>query len=246
MPRRHKARTFPTAPLSAALLAGIFIIAAVPARAGMGPCVPDDHEGLVCGSGDGAARVIDETLSPSKRFALAWRVKDGPIEEQPDDDKIEVMLIRLADGVALTKSPSGYWNTGTMRVNRFEEHAAWSPNSRLVVRTYHTRFSTDMVDVYALAPDGASAASLDLLKIMDKAVRAQLRQRVRDPDNYAFSLPLEALKVGNDGLVRSHVMMWVPKEGPERNYALTLQVVRKPDGALSARVVSIVPARARR
>jgi hypothetical protein len=77
----------------AACIASVFICA--DAHAGMGPCVPDEHQGLVCGSGDGAARVIEETLSPSKRFALAWRTPDGTPDDQPDSDKIE--LVRALD-----------------------------------------------------------------------------------------------------------------------------------------------------
>src|SRR5262249_37829369 len=52
----------------------------------LGACAPDAHEGLTCGTGDGAARVIADTVSPSERLALAWRSPGGPPTEQPDED----------------------------------------------------------------------------------------------------------------------------------------------------------------
>src|SRR5262245_50662368 len=87
-------------------------LSAAPAAAEMGPCKPDKFDGFMCGSGANAARVVDETLSPSKAYALAWRVKDGEIEEEPDTDKIELLLVRMSDGAILNKSGSEYWNTG--------------------------------------------------------------------------------------------------------------------------------------
>jgi hypothetical protein len=43
------------------------------AQAETGPCKPDAFEGVTCGDGPGAARVIAGTVSPSKQMAFAWR-----------------------------------------------------------------------------------------------------------------------------------------------------------------------------
>ncbi len=73
---------------------------ALPARAEMGPCKPlEKRDILICGSGNGAAIVIRDTPSPSGRLALAWRTPAAPPTEQPDWDKIELLVLRLADGV---------------------------------------------------------------------------------------------------------------------------------------------------
>jgi hypothetical protein len=48
------------------------------ARAGTGPCKPDQFNGLTCGDGPGAARVIEGTMSPSKQIAFAWREPGKP------------------------------------------------------------------------------------------------------------------------------------------------------------------------
>jgi len=64
---------------------------------------------MTCGQGPGAARVVDETTSPSKRFAFAWRAPDRPPTEPPDETgnsmlTVESVLIRLSDGIVLSSS----------------------------------------------------------------------------------------------------------------------------------------------
>ena len=131
-----------------------------PALAGTGPCKLDaGHEIQICGTGNGAAIVIRDTQSPSQKIALAWRTPDAPPTEQPDNEKIELLVLRLADGAILARSKGAYWDTGEMHVNRLEERAAWSPNSRLLVRSFHSRFSTDEIEIYALVPQTKSRAS---------------------------------------------------------------------------------------
>ena len=122
----------------------------------LGACRPDAHEGLTCGAGDGAARVIAGTISPSKRLALAWRAPGGPPTEEPDTDDVELLLIRLSDGVILATSKGAYWDTGETHANRREEKAAWSPDSRLMVEAYDTRFSTDGLTVTAIGRPSAA------------------------------------------------------------------------------------------
>ena len=79
----------------------------------MGPCKQDETlDAMFCGSGNGAAFVIRDTLSPSGRLALAWRTPDGPPTEQPDEDKIELVVVRIADGAILSQGKTDYWDTG--------------------------------------------------------------------------------------------------------------------------------------
>ena len=215
------------------------------ALAGMGPCQPDKFGGLICGSGIGAARVIKDTLSPSKRLALAWRSTDGPPTEVPSGDT-EIIVVRLADGAILATSTGTYFNTGESSANRLDESAAWSPNSRLLVRSFDSRFSTDNIDFYALGANDEATGPVDLLKLIEPAVRAHLKRRVKDEHKYVLSIANDpAMSVGNGGLVRARVMMSVPKEEPERDYNVTVRVMlgAKP---LAARIVAVVPSRAPR
>jgi hypothetical protein len=101
--------------VTAAALAICTLIACAPrAVAEMGPCQPDKFGGLTCGSGVGAARVIEDTLSPSKRLALAWRSAKGPPTEDPVGET-EIIVVRIADGAILAASKGMYWNTGEAR-----------------------------------------------------------------------------------------------------------------------------------
>jgi len=222
----------------------ICILVAQPVRAEMGPCRPDNHESFICGSGVGAARVIADTLSPSKRLALAWRSLAGPPTEEPSDDP-ELLVVRLADGAILAASKGMYWNTGESRANRLDETATWSPDSRLLIRSFSSRFSTDKVDLYALGRLDEVSGPFDLLKVMDSAIRTALKRRVKDAQRYVLSISNDpAMTVSNGGIVRAEVMMWVPKDGPERNYTVTARVIRGAK-SLDARVVAVVPVRAR-
>ncbi|HEY4308069.1 MAG TPA: hypothetical protein VGN12_01345, partial [Pirellulales bacterium] len=95
--------------LFALIAATLLLGATLPALAGMGPCKPDQHEGLACGEGADSARVIEKTLSPDKKLAFAWRKPDGDPTDQPDPyDDLELLIVRLSDGAILGKSKTGY------------------------------------------------------------------------------------------------------------------------------------------
>jgi hypothetical protein len=229
----------------AAFIAGLlFACFTLPARAEMGPCKPlEPREVLICGSGKGAAIVIPDTPSPSGRLALAWRTPDAPPTEPPKTDNIELLVLRLADGAILARGKTEFWDTGAYRANRLEEKADWSPNSRLMVRTFHSRFSTDHVDIYAFDADDKAAGPLDLLKILDPAARARLRARVPHSEDYSFYLSHikdgeTPVAIDDRGHIRAEVMFWVPKKGPYYYYTVMARVTRA-KGSLQARIVSI-------
>jgi hypothetical protein len=219
--------------------AAIVLAGAVPLFAAetqlLGPCRPDAHDGPICGTGDGAARVIADTTSPSQRLALAWRSTRGPPTEEPDDDDIELVLIRLSDGAVLSSQRGSFWDTGEMHANRRDERAAWSANSRLVVERYDSRFSTDSMTVYAIGADD-KASTLGLLEIVEPAVRAQLRRAVKNDEPYSFLI--RRLRIDNGGTIRTTVIMWVPKDGPSVAFDLTVAVART-GGTLAARITSM-------
>ena len=233
----------PARPVLASILVALLATAAL---AEMGPCKPDGPDELMCGSGPGAARVIEDTVSPDKRFALAWRLDGADPTEPPVSDDIEILVVRLADGAVLARAKTEYWHTGSMRANRLEEEASWSPDSRFVVRAFQQRFDTERLDVFALdaAPGnaGPSARMLDLKAIVEPAVRERLRRRARKGDGYVLRVHGgKKLKVDNAGRIRLNVMMWVPKDGPEAHYDATVQLQRGKDG-LRALVTSVKPA----
>jgi hypothetical protein len=234
-------------PIFVVLSSCIALIAAAggPADAEIGPCRPDNHDGLVCGEGVGAARVIDDTASPSKRFALAWRSTSNPPTEEPTGD-LELLLIRVADGVVLSRRKTDYWATDSgAHVNRLQETASWSPDSHWIVNTFEERFDTPTVDLYAFDRNDNVSGPFDLHQTMEDAARAHLNPRVRNDTRYSFWVFNDRLRIDNHGLVHARVMLWVPKDGPERDYDMTVQVMQTAQG-LGAKVLSVRPTRAKR
>jgi len=193
-----------------------FFFAATAARAETGPCKPDAFGGMTCGDGTGAARVIEGTLSPSKAYALAWRSTKKPPTEAPDEDSLESVLIRLSDGTVLAKARGEYWNTGTVRINRTEQHASWSPGDRFAVEITDFRWMTTVLRFYSIGTDGA-VKTLDLKEAMEAAARKQLRKMVKNEDDYAFSVlgssggEASRLTIGKDGTIKVLFLMQVPK-----------------------------------
>jgi hypothetical protein len=228
-----------------AFIALFLACVALPAPAEMGPCKQDETlDAMFCGSGNGAAFVIRDTLSPSGRLALAWRTPDGPPTEQPDEDKIELVVVRIADGAILSRGKTDYWDTGESHVNRLEELAYWSPDSRMMVRTFHSRFSTDNVEIYAFGADDAVSGPFDLRKILEPAARAQMKSRVKNPGDYEFFMSgmreeEKPVSIDNRGLIRANVMLWVPKTGPMYYFAANVRTTRG-KGSLDARVLSVI------
>src|SRR5450631_3062061 len=199
------------------ILLGV-LCTALPARAEMGPCRLDANEELTCGAGVGAARVIDDTQSPNKKLAFAWSLPNADPDAQPDeDDKIDLLLVRLADGLMLGKSYTGFWANGHGRSEHKLEEITWSRNGRLAARVFQTRFETDTFELYAVGAKDRKSTRLNLRKIVEPAVREQMTGHVNADEGYVFSVQAgKNLKLGNDGMMRLTVMMWIPKDGPDR------------------------------
>jgi hypothetical protein len=217
----------------------LLAFASLPATADVGPCRPDSHHGLICGEGDGAARVIVENHVAFEAISLGLRSTDYPPTESAEgDDSLELLLIRLKDGAVLSRRKTDYWDTGETHVNRLYEIATWSPESRWMINTTQERFNSSTVDLYAFGNADRPTGPFDLLKIMEGAARAQLKKRVQDDSAYEFSLDSTHLRIDDRGLLRATATLWVPKRGPEQDYDMTLQVTQN-GGRLGAKLLSI-------
>jgi hypothetical protein len=218
-----------------------------PVQAETGPCRPDQFSGLTCGEGVGAARVIDRTLSPSRRLAFAWRAPNRAPTEAPDGDPVESLLIRLADGAVLAKHEGGYWNTGELVASRFEQAAAWSPDGRSAVEITDFRWSTLHLRLYAVAADDGVRV-LDLRTVIEPAVRKQLLRNAKSERGYDFAVYGSAdgkpprVTIDDSGMVRALVAMVLPKQDASVLFDVVFRVAQK-DGVLAAREVSVRRAR---
>ena len=221
-----------------------FALFASAAHAEMGPCKPqtlENGEFLICGSGAGAAMVIPDTVSPNRKFALAWRAPGAvPTDEEPGEDN-EMLLVRIADGAILAKAGTEYFNTGKMRANRKSETADWSPDSRMVIRHYDTRYDTEAAYLFVIAPDGFLAGELDLLPTIQSAVSAAVKRRRKDPEGMNFSMTNKKQQLTNDGTFRFRANYFVPKGDDNFDYKVTVKIeaAAKKSAAPSARVTAI-------
>lgn len=226
-----------------AAIACVLIVAAAlafagSARAEMGPCQPDKFDGLTCGSGTGAARIITDTLSPTQELGFAWRnPKAAPTDEQ-EDETLELLLVRLKDGEVLAKGSTEYWNNGETHANRRTEDVSWSPDGTLAVRAMQLRFDTSAFELYILGH--AKPVVIDLLKIVEPAVRAKMKVPKAEADRWVLSVfGRDNLTISNNGIIRFRVTMWVPKEGPEKPFDIVLRLSENSKKQLAVRVTSI-------
>lgn len=230
-----------TAMRATALAIAAWLATTAPAAAELGACKADAQETPLCGSGKGAARVVANTISPDKKFALAWRHPDmDPADVTRDDDgDLEILLIRLADGVVLAKADTEYFRNPGVMANRRNESAIWSPDSSLVVRQYDIRFGTDVYMLYRIGADGTLNGQLDLDKMIEDAVYAQLKAVGRKPDDYSMFYNENDSTLGNDGTLRFGVIAFVVKKDPEVDYQVEVKVTPGTT-PMTARIVKIV------
>jgi len=122
--------------------------------------------------------IIDGTLPPDKHLAFAWRTSKSPPTEGPgDDEAVELLLLRLGDGAILARRPKGYWDTGTLHVNRLQEQALWLPDSSFVVRAFQPHFDTPTFEAFAIAKRDNVSGPLNLRPFGRACPARQLERR---------------------------------------------------------------------
>jgi hypothetical protein len=223
-----------------ALAFAALVIAPLIARAEMGPCIPDDRGSLTCGNGVSSARVIPKTNSPSNRLALAWRLTSSAPGYQLHEDNpdLESLIVRIADGAVLAKSRGTYWDMGDRYAKAQYLTAAWSPDSRLLIRMAGKGDAPHSAELFAFAQDDSITGPFDLVKVLDPAVRAEMKG-VKDVDGYTFRIShMPSMTIDDQGLIHASVFMETRDSGNERIYKLTAQVMRTAT-SFDAKVLSI-------
>jgi hypothetical protein len=215
------------------VLVTAFWLSLVPARAG---CAPDPDGALICGEGKDAVSVFTDTISPSKKLAFGWRTPGGlPSGRNLPSDSVENVLLRLDDGVVLSKLGGEFWSSGQMIANRYEQLAAWSPDSRAVVEVANSRWDSDSFAYYAI--DGDKVTKIDLRALVEPVVKAKLPASRREGQSFRVRQNLP-VKLDARGHLSFTVMLYVPKQDPILDYAVAVDITRK-GGAPAARIASI-------
>ena len=206
----------------------------------MGPCVSADHDNLICGRGNGAARIIPKTVSPSGRLALAWRVVDGPPTLQPraDDPGLESLIVRIEDGAILVRERGTYWDVGERYAPKQYVRATWSPNSQLLIRTAQHADKPDSAELFALAENDSISPAFELRKIFELAVQAEMKG-VKDPSGYRLKFNYQPdPTIDAQGLIHASVYMEGKGSESAPSYELTAQAMRV-GTLIGAKVISI-------
>lgn len=214
-----------------------FALSTASARAEIGPCVPAVFD-LICGNGNGAARVIVKTISPSKRLAFAWRLAKRPPGAIPNDDTddLENFVIRIEDGAILAKSHGSYWDLSTKIAKAFLA-VAWSPDSRLLVKVEQSaKYSS--AELYSFTDADKATGPVDLVKVIKPAVLEKMH-KTKDPDNSILLFAFKpAVTVDDQGLIHATVFTGARDAADGPTYDVVVQAVPAAD-SLAAEVVSI-------
>lgn len=216
------------------------VLSANRATAEIGPCVPALDFGLMCGSGDGAARAIVKTISPSQRLAFAWRLANKPPMNRPDDTDptLENLIVRIEDGAMVAKSSGSYWDLST-KIAKAYLMTAWSPDSRLLVKV-EQRAESESAELFAFAEDDTAVGPFDLGKVIKAAVEAKMDAKDADNSVLVF-MARPAMTISDQGLLRAVVRTRKGEFGPSGPiYDVTVQVTHSAN-SLTANVVSVTP-----
>jgi len=179
----------------------------------MGPCVATgkdvyaSEDILICGNGEGSARVIVKTTSPSKQLALAWRLTDRPPVYQPieHDNQLENLIVRIKNGTILAKTRGTYWATGG-RTQKASVIASWSPNSHLLITGMQSVDST-VLELFTFLPDGTVIGPLDLVTVLEPAARDQMKG-IKDGKKYSFRITdMPGIATDDQGLIHASVYL---------------------------------------
>lgn len=221
---------------AAALLAAVFWVTTAVAE--MGPCQPARFD-FLCGSGDGAARAIAKTGSPSERLAFAWRLTDRPPTSPPEqnDPNLENLVVRIEDGTILAKSHGAYWDLGT-KIAKAYLMTAWSPDSRLLVKV-EQRSDSLSAELFAFGENDAAVGPLDLRKVIESAVLTKIHGTEQMDASVLVFAAHPAMTIDDHGLLHAVVAIHVRNTTLGR-YDLAVQVTHEAN-SIDAKVVSVMP-----
>jgi hypothetical protein len=217
--------------------AALLLLLLLPAAALAEGCRKDQYGGLVCGSGKAAMRVFDETTSPSKRLAFAWRSASGvPTgDDFPDTGEVENFLVRLSDGAVVAKLGGNYWDNGVAHANRYDVRAVWSPDSSAVLEISDDRWDTYALNI-VLLDAGDNAVVLDLRAVVEPALKKRLPARLRKDQSFQLDWDGKVM-IDSRGNGRFTASLYVPKQEPTATFQVRFETVPV-GGRLVARVVS--------
>lgn len=197
-------------------------------------------------------KIIDNSTSPDKRFAVALGSKDGKkpewaVERYEKDggpngisyflEPCRNYLVDLkADRVTGILDATHF--TTREGMNHESAGFTWSPDSRWLVETQSWKWHTATCTVHRLDADGRMSARLDFLKsaagILDTWLREHAPQLTAEQrGSYAFYASIDS--ISNDGTLAAGISGEIPKsdDGPLVDLSVAGKLAEEKDGVLS-------------
>ena len=214
-----------TAPfvVAALLLAGGAAVA-------IAKCKPIERETIVCNDGPRTLRIIRQSISPSKRYAVGWTIEDGKnamadLEEdqrQADEavsrtfstenrDHVWNYLVRLRDGKALKKLDGRHFGDRD-RYNHYTHQIFWSPDERGFVQITNWRFGSSFASAYRIAPGDRVLGPVALIPL----ARHDALSRSNDESDADYlkkaDVTVDVTTIENDGTLKLSLGFAAPKD----------------------------------
>ncbi len=203
----------------------------------------------------GFTKLLNQSTSPDKKFAIAIGAKDGQPPKWVEDANDSYRMWEEAKTCNYLVDLQSDRVTGILEMRTFDtsnrsnhqsKGAKWSPDSRWLVEEQQWKWDTGVCSVHKIKADGSIAASLDL-KLMAGEVLNQvldkqspgLSKEIRE--NYALSVSVD--KISNDGTLLANVSAEVPKadEPPSVNVSVAARILQKENGELSVEIKKVEP-----
>lgn len=173
------------------------------------PCEPDEIGTIACRGDKTEYRVIRGTLSPKKRYGIAWDTGagktrydyqmingNGPYGRTAGDDT-DTFLVRLTDAKMLHLLGGGHLGDA-QRYNQRTIRTIWSPDENWLVILNESKWSTDNAEAYRIGAD-ATSDPLDLLPLCAEIERRYFTTVRRKIDLEDFAQNVAVKSIGNDG-----------------------------------------------
>lgn len=173
------------------------------------PCVREEMT-TVCNGDHPALRVVEETTSPSGRYAMAWVVPEDAasiarLERDSADGSMslpggepENVVVRLRDGAVIAHAGSTHFGDHEL-YNYAELSATWSADETRLTTRQNDRWDTLAADVFRLDRNGKLMAHGDLLAIVRRVGRQHLarRKHANPIEAYEAHIVAESFDRGN-------------------------------------------------
>jgi hypothetical protein len=239
--------------------AALFLVATLllagGANSASAKCKSIERETIVCNDGRRVLRIIRQSISPSKRYAVGWSIEGGKNamanldedQRQADEpvgqsfstenrDHVWNYLVRLSDAKALKKLDGRHFGDRE-RYNHYTHQMFWSPDEKSFVQITNWRFGSSFASAYRIGTGDRVSEPVALIPVARRGAMSRLNEP-KDTDYLTKAdATVDVTAIENNGMVKLS-LGFAAAEDPSIDFNMTLML--KPAGrALSADVTSI-------